>query len=65
MVSHEFRNPLKIISGTAQILEKYDASLTKAKKQKLFAQLKHNTARMTDLLEDVNGFGIGDRQRLC
>jgi signal transduction histidine kinase len=64
MVSHEFRNPLNIISGTTQILEQYGDSLTKEKKQEILQQLKRNIAKMNDLLENVLIIGRKDMGKL-
>ena len=53
IVSHEFRNPLNSISGTAQILEAYGDNLSPAKKADILKQLQRNVIKMTDLLDDV------------
>lgn len=53
MVSHEFRNPLNSISGTAQILKAYGDKLPPEKKAEVLAQLQRNVTKMTDLLDNV------------
>ncbi|MGF1590711.1 MAG: sensor histidine kinase [Pleurocapsa sp.] len=53
MVSHEFRNPLNSISGTAQILQTYGDSLSSVKKAEVLQQLQRNVTKMTNLLDDM------------
>lgn len=53
IVSHEFRNPLNSISGTAQILEAYGDNLSGEKKADILKQLQRNVTKMTALLDDV------------
>ena len=53
IVSHEFRNPLNSISGTAQILDAYGDKLSSEKKAEVLNQLQRNVAKMTALLDDV------------
>ena len=49
MVSHEFRNPLNSISGTAQILQLYGDRLEQTEKAEVLKQLQRNVTKMTDL----------------
>lgn len=53
IVSHEFRNPLNSISGTAQILEAYGGNLSSEKKADILKQLQRNVTKMVALLDDV------------
>lgn len=52
-VSHEFRNPLNSISGMTQILQTYGDNLPQEKKAEVLSQLKRNTTKMTELLDDI------------
>ncbi|NJL20771.1 MAG: HAMP domain-containing histidine kinase [Leptolyngbyaceae cyanobacterium SM1_3_5] len=55
MVSHEFRNPLNIISGFAQLLEQRD--LPPDRRADFFLRIRKAVQAMTALLDDVLAFG--------
>ena len=63
-VSHEFRNPLNSISGMTQILEAYGDRLTPEKKADVLQQLKRNTTKMIDLLDNVLVISQKDMDKL-
>lgn len=52
LVSHEFRNPLNVISGTTQLLERYP-DWPPARQADCFRRIKDAIARMLELLDDV------------
>lgn len=53
MMSHEFRNPLAIISTTTQMLQKYNDRLSKEQRQAKLVQIQESASRLTDLLDDT------------
>lgn len=53
MVSHEFRNPLSVISGIAQLLQAKEQQYSTEKKQDLFQRLQKVVGKLTDLLDDL------------
>ncbi|MGB7443539.1 MAG: ATP-binding protein [Coleofasciculaceae cyanobacterium] len=53
MASHEFRNPLNIISGSASVLERSAATLTVERSSQLFVLIKNAVKKMVVLLDDV------------
>ncbi|NEQ27780.1 MAG: HAMP domain-containing histidine kinase, partial [Microcoleus sp. SIO2G3] len=52
LVSHEFRNPLNVISGTTQLLERYP-DWPPERQADCFRRIKAAIARMIELLDDV------------
>ena len=52
LVSHEFRNPLNVILGTTQLLERY-RDWPPARQDDCFRRIKEAVNRMTELLDDV------------
>lgn len=52
LVSHEFRNPLNVISGTTQLLERYP-DWSHERQADCFRRIKEAIARMLELLDDV------------
>lgn len=63
MVSHEFRNPLNIISGFAQLLEQRD--LPPERRADFFQRIKKAVHSMTALLDDVLAFGKAEASVLA
>jgi len=53
IAAHDLRNPLGVISGSAQMLETYSESLTPEKKQEILERMKKAVTNMTLLLEDT------------
>lgn len=53
IASHEFRNPLNIISGSAQMLERTRETLSQDRVTKLFSLIKNSVNKMVALLDDV------------
>ncbi|MEO0458716.1 MAG: HAMP domain-containing sensor histidine kinase [Cyanobacteria bacterium P01_A01_bin.114] len=53
VVSHEFRNPLSIISGMAQLLERQGPKMAAEKQQSMYRRIQSNVSKLTDLLEDL------------
>ncbi len=53
MVSHEFRTPLMIINGTAELLEKELKPNTNDNAGKGFARIKENVRRISGMLSDI------------
>jgi signal transduction histidine kinase len=53
IASHEFRNPLNIISNSTQMLERFQEAASKERKAKLFIFIKNATKKMLNLLDDV------------
>lgn len=53
MVSHEFKTPLFIISGTAELLEKEYESAGNDKSRKGFKTIKENITRISNILNDI------------
>ncbi len=53
IVAHDLRNPLSVISGSIQLLEKYSDKLPLEKKQELFDRIKASIKNMDSLLEDT------------
>jgi len=64
MVSHEFRNPLNLISGTAQLLARSDDKLSAQKKQELLQRQKAAVNRLIELLDDVLAIGRAEIGKL-
>ena len=64
MVSHEFRNPLNLISGTAQLLARSNDKLTAQKKQELLQRQKAAVNRLLELLDDVLTIGRAEIGKL-
>lgn len=52
LVSHEFRNPLNVISGTTQLLERYP-DWSHERQADCFRRIKEAIARMLELLDDM------------
>lgn len=52
LVSHEFRNPLNVISGTTQLLERYP-DWSPDRQADCFRRIKEAIARMLELLDDM------------
>ena len=53
MVSHEFRTPLTIIDGSAQIIQSRGATLDAATLEKRSATIRESVRRLVSLIEDV------------
>jgi PAS domain S-box-containing protein len=53
MVSHEFKTPLFIISGTAELLEKECRNTANDKSRKGFKTIKENIKRISNILNDI------------
>ncbi len=53
MVSHEFRNPLSVISGIIQLLKLREQSYTAEKKQEMFERMQTVIVKLTALLDDL------------
>ncbi len=53
IASHEFRNPLNIISNSIQMLERFQEALSKERKEQLFVFIKNATKKMLNLLDDI------------
>lgn len=52
-VSHEYRTPLTMILGGAELLERYHDRFDDEKKLKYLRQIQHAAAHMTDLVNDL------------
>ncbi|MBD2090057.1 PAS domain S-box protein [Microcoleus sp. FACHB-1515] len=52
LVTHEFRNPLNVISGTTQLLERYP-DWSAERRADCFRRIQAAIARMLELLDDV------------
>lgn len=52
-VSHEYRTPLTLIFGGAELLERYHDRFDDEKKLKYLRQIQHAAAHMTDLVNDL------------
>ncbi|PSB59879.1 hybrid sensor histidine kinase/response regulator, partial [Chroococcidiopsis cubana CCALA 043] len=64
MVSHEFRNPLNLISGTAQLLVRSNNKLSEPKKQELLQRQQAAVNRLIELLDDVLTLGRAEVGKL-
>jgi len=64
MVSHEFRNPLNLISGTAQLLVRSNNKLSEPKKQELLQRQQAAINRLIELLDDVLTLGRAEVGKL-
>lgn len=53
VVSHEFRNPLSVISGMVQLLQRREQSLPSEKKQGMFGRIQNSVSKLTILLDDL------------
>ncbi len=53
MITHEFRSPLTSISLSADMLSKYEESLTKEEKEKQYERIKGSVRKMTQLMENI------------
>ncbi|MGB7274379.1 MAG: HAMP domain-containing sensor histidine kinase [Geitlerinemataceae cyanobacterium] len=53
IASHEFRNPLNIISGSAQMLKRMAENLPQDRTVKLFTLIDNSVKKMLALLDDV------------
>lgn len=53
IVSHEFRNPLSLISGMVQLLERQDHKLAAEKKKSMFQRIHKGIGKLTNLLDDL------------
>jgi signal transduction histidine kinase len=53
IASHEFRNPLNMISGSASVLERSATTLTQERSTQLFDFIKKAVKKMVALLDDV------------
>lgn len=53
IMSHEFRNPLNIITISAELLEKYSHVATEEQKYLYFQRIRFAARNMTQLLEDI------------
>jgi len=53
MVSHEFRNPLNVISVSAQILERSSDKWSAEKQHEFFQRIQTASRKMTRMLDDV------------
>lgn len=53
MVSHEFRNPMSVISGLVGMLQHYNHTLTDEKKSKYFERIIGAIKNMVQLLDEV------------
>ena len=52
-ISHEFRTPLSVILSGAELLESYDGRLAPERRTEAFAQIRHATERMNDMVGQV------------
>jgi PAS domain S-box-containing protein len=64
MVSHEFRNPLNIISGFVRLLERQGNRLEPERQADFYQRIKSAIDRMTTLLDDVLLIGETETNRL-
>ncbi|HPP39086.1 MAG TPA: ATP-binding protein [Candidatus Kapabacteria bacterium] len=53
MVSHEFRTPLTIVRSAAQMLEKYQDSLSDEERQEYLNRIMKTVDNLTDLIENM------------
>jgi signal transduction histidine kinase len=53
IASHEFRNPLNIISGSAQMLERTRETLSQNRVAQLFTLIENSVKKMVALLDDI------------
>ncbi|MBW4574903.1 MAG: PAS domain S-box protein [Aphanothece sp. CMT-3BRIN-NPC111] len=65
MVSHEFRNPLNLISGFVQLLERQGNQLSLDRKAEFFKRIYDAISKMRKLLEDVLIFGKTESANLA
>ncbi len=52
-ISHEFRTPLSVILSSTELLETYSARLTPERRAEALVQIRHSTARMNDMVDQV------------
>ena len=52
-VSHEYRTPLTVILGAAQVLEKYSTQLSAEQKQHLIGQIERSARNLSELVDLV------------
>ncbi|EKQ66884.1 signal transduction histidine kinase [Leptolyngbyaceae cyanobacterium JSC-12] len=64
MVSHEFRTPLSVISGSSQLLKEKLASLVEPDKLKNLLQIQASAKLMTQLLNDILTLARADAGKL-
>lgn len=64
MVSHEFRNPLNLISGTAQLLELGSNRLPPQREQELLQRQKAAVNRLLEMLDDLLMLGRAEVGKL-
>ena len=60
VVSHEFRNPLSVISSIAQLLEARGPSLSDAKRKDFHKRLNGSVSKLTQLLDNLLVFNRND-----
>lgn len=53
MVSHEFRTPLSVILGAAQLMQDNEAALTKERQQKNLERIQSSAKLMKQMLTDI------------
>lgn len=53
VVSHEFRNPLSVISGMTQLLERQGQKLATEKRQDMYTRIQSNVGKLTALLDNL------------
>jgi PAS domain S-box-containing protein len=53
MVSHEFRNPLNVISGYARLLRQRGSQWTEEKQTELLERIEKSVSKVVELLDDV------------
>ncbi|MDB9525851.1 HAMP domain-containing sensor histidine kinase [Oscillatoria sp. CS-180] len=53
VVSHEFRNPLSVISGMIQILETTQQNLSAEKEKNIFKRVRNSVSKLIALLDDL------------
>lgn len=53
IIHHEFRNPLGVISASAQLLERYNSQLSACKRQDCFQRIYSNIESLTEMLEEI------------
>jgi len=64
MASHEFRTPLAVILGAADVLRRYRDRMTEQQHNERLLKIQRAVRQMTDLLEDVLVVGRADAGKL-
>lgn len=65
MLSHEFRTPLSVIVGVAEVLSRQDAAVTPERQAQLLVRLRRAAERLNAMVEDamvISRLGAGGQQ---